>query len=113
MLIKDIERQEIENILRGYDWEFTPLRQATAEVCDYINEKAKEIEIEVTNPTLSKLIEYIEINIQKYWDKMGNTGGDEYFDNATQEELIALGQYKAFEKIQNFIFIENKKSKEN
>lgn len=50
-----------------------------------------------------KIAEYVEKHYKVEWDKMGNTGADDYWDTATREELYHFGRFRAFEDLQDFI----------
>lgn len=74
-----------------------PLEDATA-----ILAEAQKL-VNVDQRVSLKLAEYVQMNFDKYWDEMGETGAENYFETATQKELIAYGQFRAFESVQNFL----------
>ena len=52
---------------------------------------------------MQKIAEYVQKHHKEEWDKMGNTGEDGYWENATRDELWHFGRFRAFEDIQDFI----------
>jgi len=52
---------------------------------------------------MQKIVEYVKLHYKEEWNKMGNTGEDGYWENATRDEIWHFGRFRALEDIQDFI----------
>jgi hypothetical protein len=55
------------------------------------------------NEDVKLINDKINSKLHFLWEKMGDTGGDDYFQKATNQELIYFGMYRALEDLQMFM----------
>lgn len=77
-----------------------------------IYKAAKELysdEISTDAKTTQEIKDYVDKQYDVEWDKMGNTGEDGYWENASRNEIYHFGRFRAFEDIKYFIEIDELK----
>ena len=49
------------------------------------------------------LLAILENSKKEYFDKMGDTGADDYMETATKDEIYNFGYFRAIEDLEDYI----------
>ncbi|MHA1840439.1 MAG: hypothetical protein ACTSYW_00545 [Candidatus Heimdallarchaeota archaeon] len=53
--------------------------------------------------SIKQLLNYVKEKAEKAWQKMGDTGNEDYQETATNDEIFEFGYYCAMENVIDFL----------